>query len=88
MNIDKCHLLVTNHEEDVSALIEGVKIEFKKSVKLLGIYIDNKLDFDEPKSKICKKVSLKLHAVSRISHFLSTDKLRTVMKAFIESQFE
>ena len=88
MNIDKCHLLVTNHEEDVSALIEGVKIECKKSVKLLGIYIDNKLDFDEHISKICKKVSLKLHALSRISHFLSTDKLRTVMKAFIESQFE
>ena len=88
MNIDKCHLLVTNHEEDVSALIEGVKIECKKSVKLLGIYIDNKLDFDEHISKICKKVSLKLHALSRISHFLCTDKLRTVMKAFIESQFE
>ena len=88
MNIDKCHLLVTNHEEDVSALIEGVKIECKKSVKLLGIYIDNKLDFDEHIPKICKKVSLKLHALSRISHFLCTDKLRTVMKAFIETQFE
>ena len=88
MNIDKCHLLVTNHEEDVSAFIEGVKIECKKSVKLLGIYIDNKLDFDEHISKICKKVSLKLHALSRISHFSSTDKLRTVMKAFIQSQFE
>ena len=54
----------------------------------MGIYIDNKLDFDEHISKIYKKVSLKLHALSRISHFLSTDKLRTVMKAFIESQFE
>ena len=23
MNLDKCHLLITNHEEDVSATIEG-----------------------------------------------------------------
>ena len=88
MNLDKCHLLITNHEEDVSATIEGEIIKCKKSIKLLGINIDNKLCFNEHISKICKKVSLKLHALSRISHFLSTEKLRTVMKAFIESQFE
>ena len=68
--------------------IEGEIIRCKKSIKLLGINIDNKLCFNEHISKICKKVSLKLHALSRISHFLSTEKLRTVMKAFIESQFE
>ena len=88
MNLDKCQLLITNHEEDVSATIEGEIIKCKKSIKLLGINIDNKLCFNEHISKICKKVSLKLHALSRISHFLSTEKLRAVMKAFIESQFE
>ena len=47
MNRDKCHLLITNPEDDVSAKIEGVIIKCKKSVELLGINIDNKLDFDE-----------------------------------------
>ena len=47
MNRDKCHLLITNHEHDVSAKIEGVIVKWKKSVKLLGINIDNKLDFHE-----------------------------------------
>ena len=88
MNLDKCHLLITNHEEDASATIEGEIIKCKKSIKLLGINIDNKLRFNEHISKICKRVSLKLYTLSRISHFLSTEKLRTVMKAFIESQFE
>ena len=69
-------------------LIEGEINKCKKSIKLLGINIDNKLCFNEHISEICKKVTLKLHALSRISHFLSTEKLRTVMKAFIESQFE
>ena len=37
--------------------------------------------------KYVKKVSLKLHALLRISPYLNTEKLRKIMKAFIESQF-
>ena len=87
MNTDKCHLLITNHVDDVSVDIEGETIKGEKSVKPLGINIDNKLDFTNHVSKLCKKVSHKLHALTRISHFMSTAKLRMVMKAFIESQF-
>ena len=87
MNADKCKLLITNHEEDISAIIVGQSIICSKSVKLLGINIDNKFDFNIHVSNICKKVSLKLHALARISHFLGTDKLRILMKSFIESQF-
>ena len=87
MNTEKCHLLITNHKDDVSAIIGGETIICKKSVNLLGISIDNKLDFNEHVSNICKKVSIKLHVLARISHFLNTEKLKQVMKAFIESQF-
>ena len=34
-----------------------------------------------------KKVSKKLHALRRISLYMHIDKLRIIMKAFIESQF-
>ena len=40
---DKCHLLVSYQEEDVYATIESVK--GSTSVKLLGVIIDNKLNF-------------------------------------------
>ena len=53
----------------------------------MGIKIDNKLDFSEHVSAVCKKVSLKLHALARISNYMSTLKLRIILKAFIESQF-
>ena len=62
-------------------------IECSRSVKLLVVTIDNKLDFNEHISKLCKKVSTKLHALARVSNFMSQEKLRLVMKAFIESQF-
>ena len=87
MNADKCHLLITNHDKNVSATIDGEIIEGSASVKLLGIKIDNKLNFNEHVSNICKKVSLKLHALARISHLMDKKKLRNLMKAFIESQF-
>ena len=82
MNIDKCHLFITNHQDEVSANIEGEIIEGSKSVKLLGVYIDNKLDFNDHVSNLCKKATLKLHALSRVAHYMSTDKLRLTMKAF------
>ena len=87
MNADKCHLLITKHEENVSATIDGHTIPASKSVKLLGVQIDNNLDFNEHVSNICKKVSKKLHALRRVSQHMSKNKLRIIMKAFIESQF-
>ena len=87
MNADKCHLLVTNHDEHLTAVIDGEIIKGSKTVKLLGINIDNELNFNIHVSSICNKVSLKLHALARISHMMSSDKLRLVLKAFIESQF-
>ena len=87
MNVDKCHLLITKYDNNVSATIDGHTISSSKSVKLLGIQIDNNLDFNEHVSNICKKVSTKLHALRRVSHYMSKNKLRIIMKAFIESQF-
>ena len=55
----------------------------EKSVKLLGVIIDNKLNFNEHVTRLCKKANQKLHALARISKYLGTEKLRILMKAFI-----
>ena len=88
LNADKCHLLISNHSNDILINVEDEIIECSSSVKLLGVTIDNKLNFDEHVSELCKKVSQKIHALARISNFMSLDKLRIIMSAFIESQFE
>ena len=85
-NIDKCHLITTS-PDDVTIKIGCNDITNEKSVKLLGVSIDHQLNFNEHVSKLCKKASTKLHALARVSKFMSKDKLRTIMKAFIESQF-
>jgi len=87
MNIDKCHLLISKEYENISIIINDINIQCQKSAKLLGIIIDNKLSFQEHINELCKKASLKLHALARISDYMNQDKLRVLMKAFIESQF-
>ena len=86
-NDDKCHLLVTNHSDETTLLVGKELIKGPKSVKLLGITIDNKLNFNGHVSNICDKVSQKLHILARVAVFINTDKLRILMKAFIESEF-
>ena len=85
-NDDKCKLITT--KENTSVKIGNDIIKSSNSVKLLGITIDNKLNFKEHLTNIRKKVSNKLHGLARVSHYTSTHKLRIMMKAFIESQFQ
>ena len=71
---------------DVS--IGDVSIKTSTKETLLGILIDSELSFDQHISSICSsKASQKLHALGRIATFMSFNKRRTRMKAFIESQF-
>ena len=87
MNPDKCKLLVTKADEDVSLEVDGHFIKGNKSVKLLGVKIDNQLYFNEHVSMIYKKASLKLHALARVACYMNKDKLKVLMKAFVQSQF-
>ena len=85
-NTDKCHLIIVNNQ-DKSIKIGKDVITSETRVKLLGVTIDNKLNFNEHVDNICKKASNKLHALARIAKYLSPEKLRILMKTFIESQF-
>ena len=85
-NQDKCHLFVIN-DDQATIELGNENIEACTSIELLGLTIDNKLDFTEYVSKKCKKANQKLHALARISKYLSKEKLKVLMRAFISSQF-
>ena len=55
--------------------------------KLSGIIIDRNLKFDEYILTQCKKPGRKIKALPRVCTYLSLGRRRTLMKAFIESQF-
>ena len=72
LNEDKCHLITlgTNHADVISIKIGSSTIHESNQEKLLGVIIENKLTFEDHIRNLCKKVSNKLYALSRISHLL------------------
>ena len=88
LNEDKCHLLVAGHKyENCWAMIGDTRIWEAHRQKLLGVHIDNQLNFGYHVEQICLKAGRKLSALARISHLLSQERRRVIAKAFIESQF-
>ena len=85
-NDDKCHLIVAN-TDNVSVALGNEVIETSDTVELLGLKIDKNLNFSEHVSDLLKKANQKLHALARISKYLSHDKLKIIMTTFIKSQF-
>ena len=61
-NNDKSKLLAT-HEEKLTAAIGNDLIHSSTHVKLLGIIIDSKLNFQQHVSKLCKRTSRQIHAL-------------------------
>ena len=86
LNVEKSNLIVAikeNLELEVSCCSKRIE----DSVKLLGIHINNKLNFDYHVNQLCKKASKKLHALARIAKYMDINKQRMLMKVFVSSEF-
>ena len=70
----------------VSANINEFETESSKKEKG-GISIDTALSFEHHVTSLCKKASQKLHVLARIAHYMDFEKRRSLMKAFVISQF-
>ena len=87
LNQDKCLLLVSGFKyENVWAKIGKANIWKCKKHKLFGVQIDRTLSLDEYIASVCSKAGKK-SVLARLSNFMSTNKKRVLMKAFIESPF-
>ena len=89
LNEEKCHLLVFGEKEtEISIKVGSSVIKESKEEKLLGVVLDQKLNFKQHVNMVCTtKASQKLHALARASTYMPKEKTRTVMRAFVMSQF-
>ena len=86
-NSDKWHLLLSYAGNNVMVSIDDKEVSNSSYEKILGVYFDNKLNFKTHINKLCKKASQKLHALARMSNFMSCQQKKNIMNAFILSQF-
>ena len=62
-------------------------MESEDMVRLLGVHVDDRITFEEHINLILGEGNKKLNALMRISKFMSKEKLRMTVSAFIESLF-
>ena len=59
----------------------------EEKVKLLGIHIDNRLNFHYHTSQLCKKAGKKLHALYWVFKCMDISQRKLIANAFIISHF-
>ena len=90
MNAGKCHLLIggdKSRSEHIFIKV-GEKIIWESNdEKLLGVIIDDNLNFNKHITNLCKKANRKISALIRVARYLTIKQRRELMNSFITSHF-
>ena len=87
-NPGKFQFMILSKNTINKAFVIDIKtIELSKSVKLLGLTIDNKLNFGIHINNICKVASAKIKGLGRIRNRLNLSQAKILYNSFILSQF-
>ena len=84
-NSDKCHL-ITSKQSCMNLKTGNINIENSACKKLLGVNIDNKLNFIEHLDRIIKKASRKTSPLPKVFSFMDLTKRSFLMNSFFTSQ--
>ncbi len=87
LNESKCHFLTRGTGEVLFARVGDEMIWKSMREKLLGVTVDENLNFNDHLSGVCKRASCKVTALARIVRILPFHRRRLILKTFIESQF-
>jgi len=96
LNPKKCESLIfrrinsksnQTEEDKINFSVDGTLIEPSTTCKLLGVHIDERLNFNNHVASICKKISKQIAVVSRFRKLLSIQTKLTLYKAYILPHF-
>ena len=71
--------------EDVN--IQGKMIKSEETVKLLGIQLDYKLNFEQYISELCRKAASQLNVLKRLKQFIGFNDRKILAQSFVYSNF-
>ena len=79
-NAGNCHLLTSSKITNDIA-ISNTNVSSEQKVKLLGINLESRLNFDYHINALINKKNKKYHALARVCNYMNTNKRRVLMKA-------
>ena len=68
-NPEKWHLFINVARNDCYVTVRNNCFLNASCKKSLGVYFDNKLNFDIHVTKLCRKAGQKLHGLARVSSY-------------------
>ena len=85
-NLSKYQTMTLKHsrtESNIPLHFQGNTIESSECLKLLGVTIDEQLNFNTHINEICKKASQKVDAILRLKKLIPTNAKLTLYKSAI-----
>jgi hypothetical protein len=86
-NPSKFQILIANEQNSIDFTLNDTTVQSSPSVKLLGVTLDHKLNFNEHVNSLILKASRQLNCLIRLSRTLSTNVKLLLYKSFILSNF-
>ena len=88
-NKSKCMLITSKHrtrldDNQIDVNINGTNIEQVRTVKYLGVTIDENLTWNDHISALCKNLGFKISTLSRIKNMVTPEMLKTVYNSIIQ----
>ena len=75
------------HPTIISCYHNGKMIKSEETVKLLGVTLDYRLDFDPHISILCKKAATQLNVLKRLKNFIGFKEKKILVQSFVYSNF-
>ncbi len=90
-NPDKFHALFVKKDQTntlgINLDFQGHTIKSEENVKLLGVTLDYKLNFDPHISNLCKKAAAQLNVLKRLRSFIGFAEREVLVQSFVYSNF-
>ena len=91
-NPEKFHeLLIRKDQTNTSGEnfnIQGKMVKSEETVKLLGIQLDYKLNFEQHISELCRKAASQLNVLKRLKKFIGFNEKKILVQSFVYSNFD
>ena len=90
-NPNKFHALFVKKDQTntcgINLDFQGHSIKSEETVKLLGVTLDYKLNFDPHISNLCKKAAAQLNVLKRLKSFIGFAEKEVLVQSFVYSNF-
>ena len=68
-------------------MLNNSKITSSNEEKLLGIFLDSKLNFESHRGSLCRKAGRNTNALARLKNYLTSNQRNLQLNSVIKSQF-